>query len=120
MAKLFVLFTLCVLPALAVATRPMRTPFTVEGKVYCDTCRAGFETSATTYIPGNHSYSNFVFPVRDFGYVGLFFVDGLEVRSNSLDLEGFFLCSVIVSERWVFYFQILLGLDLLYSRWSKW
>ncbi|KAI3807630.1 hypothetical protein L1987_23562 [Smallanthus sonchifolius] len=21
------------------------------GKVYCDTCRAGFETSATTYIP---------------------------------------------------------------------
>ncbi|CAB4267101.1 unnamed protein product [Prunus armeniaca] len=52
MAKLIVLFALCVLPALAVATRPMRTPFTVEGKVYCDNCRAGFETSATTYIPG--------------------------------------------------------------------
>ncbi|ERN18998.1 hypothetical protein AMTRI_Chr10g8530 [Amborella trichopoda] len=27
--------------------------FEVEGRVYCDTCRAGFETSATTYIKGS-------------------------------------------------------------------
>lgn len=96
MAKLIVLFALCVLPALAVATRPMKTPFTVEGKVYCDTCRAGFETSATTYIPGKHFYSGFVFPfwILVMCYVG-FFVDGLESRSNSLDLEGFFVCFVI-------------------------
>lgn len=47
------------------------------------------------------------------------FVYGLVFLSNSLDLEGFFLCFVILSERLVFYFQILLGLDLLDCRWSK-
>ncbi|KAM1119811.1 hypothetical protein ACFX2B_043349 [Malus domestica] len=52
MAKLVLLITLCVLPALAAATRPMKTPFTVEGKVYCDTCRARYETKAITYIAG--------------------------------------------------------------------
>ncbi|XP_078154606.1 pollen-specific protein C13-like [Carex rostrata] len=26
--------------------------FTVESRVYCDTCRAGFETSVTEFIPG--------------------------------------------------------------------
>ncbi|XP_023001897.1 pollen-specific protein C13-like [Cucurbita maxima] len=52
MARFVVLFALCVLPALIAATRPVRTPFVVRGKVYCDTCLAGFETSATTYIPG--------------------------------------------------------------------
>ncbi|CAN6720712.1 unnamed protein product [Malus baccata var. baccata] len=52
MAKLFLLIALCMLPALAAATRPMRIPFTVEGKVYCDTCRAGYETKAITYIAG--------------------------------------------------------------------
>ncbi|XP_024027646.1 major pollen allergen Lol p 11 [Morus notabilis] len=52
MAKTVLLIALCLLPALAVASRPMKNPFIVEGKVYCDTCRAGFETSATTYIPG--------------------------------------------------------------------
>ncbi|KAM1014027.1 hypothetical protein ACFX2C_044082 [Malus domestica] len=52
MAKLVLLFTLCVLPALAAAMRPMKTPFTVEGKVYCDTCRARYETKAITYIAG--------------------------------------------------------------------
>ncbi|KAM1216388.1 hypothetical protein ACFX2I_012638 [Malus domestica] len=30
----------------------MKTPFTVEGKVYCDTCHAGSETKAITYIAG--------------------------------------------------------------------
>jgi hypothetical protein len=26
--------------------------FTVEGRVYCDTCRAGFETNVTEYMSG--------------------------------------------------------------------
>ncbi|KAG2709271.1 hypothetical protein I3760_05G230600 [Carya illinoinensis] len=54
MATKVFLFALCaILPALIVsAGRPARNPFIVRGKVYCDTCRAGFETSATTYIPG--------------------------------------------------------------------
>ncbi|XP_058179527.1 pollen-specific protein C13-like [Rhododendron vialii] len=48
MARLVVLFALCVLPALASAANP----FLVRGRVYCDTCRAGFETEATPGIPG--------------------------------------------------------------------
>ncbi|KAL3514085.1 hypothetical protein ACH5RR_026802 [Cinchona calisaya] len=27
-------------------------PMILQGRVYCDTCRAGFETDATTYMPG--------------------------------------------------------------------
>lgn len=34
------------------AIRLHKNPFCVQGRVYCDACRAGFETSATTYIPG--------------------------------------------------------------------
>lgn len=34
----------------AAADRPAE--YIVEGRVFCDTCRAGFETSATTYISG--------------------------------------------------------------------
>ena len=30
-------------------------PYVLQGRVYCDTCRAGFETSATTYIPSMSS-----------------------------------------------------------------
>ncbi|XP_010261236.1 PREDICTED: pollen-specific protein C13-like [Nelumbo nucifera] len=52
MARLVVFFALCVLPALVTAARPAKNPFNVVGRVYCDTCRAGFETPATTYIPG--------------------------------------------------------------------
>ncbi|GKB21790.1 pollen-specific protein C13 [Tanacetum coccineum] len=53
MAKLVLLLALCVvaLPMLISASRPMSRPFRLTGRVYCDTCRAGFETSATTYIP---------------------------------------------------------------------
>ncbi|KAF6149176.1 hypothetical protein GIB67_026032 [Kingdonia uniflora] len=50
--KMMMLVALCVLPALVSATRPMRNPFVVCGRVYCDTCLAGFETPATTYIQG--------------------------------------------------------------------
>lgn len=53
MAKLLLLLALCALSALvATAGRPARNPFQVIGRVYCDTCRAGFETSKTTYIAG--------------------------------------------------------------------
>ncbi|EEB93390.1 hypothetical protein MPER_07958 [Moniliophthora perniciosa FA553] len=53
MARLSVLLALCcLLPAIAFAARPARNPLTVTGKVYCDTCRAGFETPASTYIAG--------------------------------------------------------------------
>ncbi|KAJ3697218.1 hypothetical protein LUZ61_000923 [Rhynchospora tenuis] len=38
--------------AIATVVAAERPTFTVEGRVYCDTCRAGFETSATTYISG--------------------------------------------------------------------
>lgn len=53
MARLVILMLLCVLPAIATARfLHHQKPFVVQGRVYCDTCRAGFETSATTYIPG--------------------------------------------------------------------
>lgn len=35
-----------------VAFAAVADAITVEGKVYCDTCRLGFETFATYYIPG--------------------------------------------------------------------
>ncbi|KAL9315763.1 hypothetical protein ACSQ67_016764 [Phaseolus vulgaris] len=42
----------CVLPVMVSAIRPHLTPFYVKGRVYCDPCRAGFETPLTTYIAG--------------------------------------------------------------------
>lgn len=51
-AKVFLLLALCILPALVSGTRPSRNPFLIKGRVFCDTCRAGFETSACTSIPG--------------------------------------------------------------------
>uniref|UniRef100_A0A2P2IP64 Pollen-specific protein C13 n=1 Tax=Rhizophora mucronata TaxID=61149 RepID=A0A2P2IP64_RHIMU len=53
MARLLsVLVALCVLPAIVSAARPEKNPFVVQGRVYCDTCRAGFETSKTSDIAG--------------------------------------------------------------------
>ncbi|KAJ4965113.1 hypothetical protein NE237_016962 [Protea cynaroides] len=52
MAKVLILIALCVLPSLITAAHDVRKPFVVIGKVYCDTCRCGYETPATTYIPG--------------------------------------------------------------------
>nr|AFK37732.1 unknown [Lotus japonicus] len=46
------LLVLCVVPAMVAAIRPAKNPFIVKGCVYCDPCRAGFETSATTRIAG--------------------------------------------------------------------
>ncbi|KAI3762070.1 hypothetical protein L1987_52493 [Smallanthus sonchifolius] len=52
MARVMFILALCVLlPAMISAARPMSRLFRLQGKVYCDTCRAGFETFATTYIP---------------------------------------------------------------------
>lgn len=52
MARLVYLFALLVVPAVVTAARPVGNPFIVEGRAFCDTCRAGFETSATTYLAG--------------------------------------------------------------------
>ncbi|RRT66464.1 hypothetical protein B296_00011376, partial [Ensete ventricosum] len=43
------------LPAIALAARDVagiKRGFVVQGRVFCDTCRAGFETPASTYIRG--------------------------------------------------------------------
>ncbi|XVF17209.1 hypothetical protein REPUB_Repub10bG0099600 [Reevesia pubescens] len=47
--KLFLLLAICVLSLLVNARSE---PFHIVGKVYCDACRAGFETSKCSYIPG--------------------------------------------------------------------
>ncbi|CAA7057756.1 unnamed protein product [Microthlaspi erraticum] len=52
MSKAVLVVVLCFLPVLAMAIRPNKNPFVVRGRVYCDTCLAGFETPASTYIPG--------------------------------------------------------------------
>ncbi|KAL6883674.1 hypothetical protein ACP4OV_011088 [Aristida adscensionis] len=57
---LFLAAALCALaafPASTSASRDLRAPrraagFVVRGRVWCDTCRAGFETPASTYIAG--------------------------------------------------------------------
>ncbi|KAJ3669096.1 hypothetical protein LUZ60_011046 [Juncus effusus] len=46
--QIFVFAALC-LASVALAKVP---DFVVEGRVYCDTCRAGFETNVTEYIEG--------------------------------------------------------------------
>ncbi|KAK9748962.1 hypothetical protein RND81_02G093200 [Saponaria officinalis] len=54
MGKLImVLLLVSLLPIITMATRPVvktKQPYCVRGRVYCDTCRAGFETSASTYL----------------------------------------------------------------------
>ncbi|KAI5669917.1 hypothetical protein M9H77_19770 [Catharanthus roseus] len=53
MARLLVLLAVCLLPALASALFSGKY-FLLRGKVYCDTCRVGYETTATKYLPGSH------------------------------------------------------------------
>lgn len=53
MAKLLALLALCLLPVLSTAIATGNT-FSLKGRVYCDTCRCGFETSATTYLAGTY------------------------------------------------------------------
>nr|CAB3484385.1 unnamed protein product [Digitaria exilis] len=52
--------TLCVLPAITVAillcaaaaVATNAPDYLIQGRVYCDTCRAGFETNVTEYMKG--------------------------------------------------------------------
>ncbi|GMI90593.1 hypothetical protein like AT4G08685 [Hibiscus trionum] len=43
---------LCLVPSLVSATRMVKNPLMVQGQVYCDRCRAGFETPKTTNMAG--------------------------------------------------------------------
>ncbi|WOK94193.1 hypothetical protein Cni_G02895 [Canna indica] len=53
MTKLHLLPVLAALCFAALAGVALAGPkFVIEGRVYCDTCRAGFETSASEYIEG--------------------------------------------------------------------
>ncbi|PPS14697.1 hypothetical protein GOBAR_AA05866 [Gossypium barbadense] len=47
MAKLLLFIALFVVPCLVSATRMVKNPLVVQGQVYCDHCRAGFETPKT-------------------------------------------------------------------------
>ncbi|KAJ3675839.1 hypothetical protein LUZ60_004881 [Juncus effusus] len=47
----FITFTFLALSSVAVA-KEKRPSFTVQGRVFCDTCRAGFETPVSEYIYG--------------------------------------------------------------------
>ncbi|KMZ56292.1 Pollen Ole e 1 allergen and extensin family protein [Zostera marina] len=47
-AAVFLIF----LSPFAHGSRSLKTSFIIKGKVFCDTCRAGFETPASTYISG--------------------------------------------------------------------
>ncbi|GAA0174074.1 hypothetical protein LIER_27539 [Lithospermum erythrorhizon] len=46
MTRFVVFLALCLLPAIASAG-----PFHLTGKCYCDTCRVGYETEASKYLP---------------------------------------------------------------------
>ncbi|WCJ31842.1 Pollen allergen Phl p 11 [Euphorbia peplus] len=41
----------CACARAAASVNSPRRPFYIRGRVYCDTCRCGFETNKTTYIP---------------------------------------------------------------------
>ncbi|KAJ3702637.1 hypothetical protein LUZ61_006342 [Rhynchospora tenuis] len=43
---------LCAFPSPVSAAREVKKGFIVRGRVFCDTCRIGFETPASTYIAG--------------------------------------------------------------------
>ncbi|CAN6874071.1 unnamed protein product [Brassica oleracea] len=49
------LAVMCVL-LLPLAAMAAGTPFHIEGCVYCDTCRFGFETILTKYITGAYIF----------------------------------------------------------------
>ncbi|GMI89626.1 hypothetical protein like AT4G08685 [Hibiscus trionum] len=51
MAKVLLLVALFVLPALVSATRMVKNPLMVQGHVYCERCRAGFETPKSQCVP---------------------------------------------------------------------
>ncbi|KAE8666491.1 putative phosphoglycerate mutase [Hibiscus syriacus] len=52
MAKILLFIALCVIPSLVSSTRMVKSPLVVQGQVYCDYCRAGFETPKTRNMAG--------------------------------------------------------------------
>jgi hypothetical protein len=57
---LSVIAAAAILFALALADTTVATKtadYVVQGRVYCDTCRAGFETNVTEYIKGTQLIS---------------------------------------------------------------
>jgi hypothetical protein len=48
-----VILVFCAAASASRDLRPRRAGFVVRGRVWCDTCLAGFETPASTYIAGN-------------------------------------------------------------------
>lgn len=57
-ARPFVLLALCVLLQAFISAQSSGSTFHVIGRVYCDTCRCGFETPATNYIQGTNIYKS--------------------------------------------------------------
>lgn len=57
-ARPFMLLALCVLLQAFISAQSSGSPFNVIGRVYCDTCRCGFETPATNYIEGTNIYKS--------------------------------------------------------------
>ncbi|PHT48460.1 hypothetical protein CQW23_12668 [Capsicum baccatum] len=55
MARIIALFVLCsvLFASINAISANFMDTFLVVGKVYCDTCRCGFETSASKYLPGS-------------------------------------------------------------------
>lgn len=47
---------LCAFPAHVSAARDLKKGFIVQGRIFCDTCKVGFETPASTYIAGNFTF----------------------------------------------------------------
>ncbi|XP_020583077.1 pollen-specific protein C13-like [Phalaenopsis equestris] len=50
LTKFHLLAFICLVSSIALVTSI--DTFSIQGRVYCDTCRAGFETNITEYIPG--------------------------------------------------------------------
>lgn len=49
---ILLLFLISTSISLTAGVKPSATGFVLTGKVYCDTCRSGFETTVTEYIEG--------------------------------------------------------------------
>lgn len=54
---LLLLIALMSIFAATTVAKKLRQPYELTGKVYCDTCRFGFETNVTFYISGKHLLS---------------------------------------------------------------
>lgn len=87
MARLLILFAvcLCVLPAIATAIKG--DSFLLKGKVYCDTCRVGYETTASKYLAGK--FLPFFF--NSFFFV-FYFVDFVVFLLVGIARSGWYSC----------------------------